>query len=82
MSTSPELGIAAELTVQQRNAQMVERYAAGETLESIGASYGVTRERVRQIVAKLGGATAEESRKHRLAARESASAAARAAFLL
>lgn len=82
MSTSPELGVAAELTVQQRNAQMVERYAGGETLESIGASYGVTRERVRQIVAKLGGATAEESRKQRLAARESASAAGRAAFLL
>ncbi|MDQ0260448.1 hypothetical protein J2W20_002352 [Sinomonas atrocyanea] len=82
MSTSPELGIAAELTFQQRNAQMVERYAAGETLESIGASSGVTRERVRQIVAKLGGATAEESRKQRLAARESASAAGRAAFLL
>ncbi|WP_430297739.1 sigma factor-like helix-turn-helix DNA-binding protein [Sinomonas sp. B1-1] len=82
MSTATDLSTAPELTVQQRNQQMVERYAAGETLESIGSSFGVTRERVRQIVSKLGGTSAEESRKNRLAARESASAAARAAFLL
>jgi len=40
---------------QQRNAEMVRRYEAGETLESIGASLGLTRERVRQIV-RLSGA--------------------------
>lgn len=74
--------MAPGVTTQQRNDQMVERYAAGETLESIGSSYGVTRERVRQIVAKLGGATAEESRLHRIAAREAAITAARAGFLM
>lgn len=37
--------MTSELTTLQRNEQMVERYAAGETLESIGLSYGVTRER-------------------------------------
>ncbi len=30
--------------------QMARRYALGETLEQIGASYGLTRERVRQLI--------------------------------
>lgn len=32
---------------------MVSRFAAGETLEAIGESYGLTRQRVHQIVRKL-----------------------------
>ncbi|MEE1622407.1 sigma factor-like helix-turn-helix DNA-binding protein [Zafaria sp. J156] len=57
---------------QERNQQMLERYLDGETLAAIGEDYGVTRERVRQIVTKLGGPSAEESRAKRIAARQAA----------
>ena len=40
--------------IEQRNAEMVRRYQAGENLASIGASLGFTRERVRQIVKQSG----------------------------
>lgn len=39
---------------RDRQQAIIERFDAGETLESIGDSYGITRERVRQIVAKAG----------------------------
>ena len=68
MTTTPEL------SREQRDAAMVERYADGETLEAIGQSFSITRERVRQIIAKVGGTNAEESRKNRIAAREAATA--------
>lgn len=38
----------------KRNQDMESRYLSGETLQSIGKSYGITRERVRQILAKRG----------------------------
>lgn len=41
-------------TVALRNAEMLRRYAAGETLAGIGATLGYTRERVRQIVKFAG----------------------------
>ena len=66
MTTTPEL------SREQRDAAMVERYSDGETLDAIGQSFGITRERVRQIIAKVGGTNAEESRKNRVAAREAA----------
>lgn len=75
MTTTPEL------SREQRDAAMVERYADGETLDGIGQSFGITRERVRQIIAKVGGTNAEESRKNRIAAREAATKAAHEAFL-
>lgn len=75
MTTTPEL------SREQRDAAMVERYSDGETLDAIGQSFGITRERVRQIIAKVGGASAEESRKKRIAAREAAAKAASEAFL-
>lgn len=75
MTTTPEL------SREQRDAAMVERYSDGETLDAIGQSFGITRERVRQIIAKVGGTNAEESRKNRIAAREAATQAAHAAFL-
>lgn len=75
MTTTPEL------SREQRDAAMVERYSYGETLDAIGQSFGITRERVRQIIAKVGGARAEESRKNRIAAREAAAKAASEAFL-
>jgi transposase len=37
-----------------RNEQMAEYYKRGWTLERIGQKYGITRERVRQIVKKQG----------------------------
>ncbi|MDQ0617349.1 sigma factor-like helix-turn-helix DNA-binding protein [Arthrobacter globiformis] len=75
MTTTPDL------SREQREAAMVERYADGETLDTIGQSFGITRERVRQIIAKVGGTNAEESRKKRIAAREAATRAAHEAFL-
>lgn len=38
----------------ERNAQMVTMYRQGLTLEKIGQTHGMTRERVRQIIKKLG----------------------------
>ena len=37
-----------------RDADMCERYKKGETLKVIGESYGVCRERVRQIIDRYG----------------------------
>jgi hypothetical protein len=45
-----------------RDQDMVYRRALGESLESIGTSYGVSRERVRQIIVKAGGPTAQDAR--------------------
>lgn len=75
MTTTPEL------SREERDDAMVERYADGETLDAIGQSFGVTRERVRQIISKVGSTSAEESRKNRLAAREAATTAARETFM-
>lgn len=65
----------------QRNAILIERYAAGETLDAIGQSFGITRERVRQIIVKAGGTNAEESRQKRMANKELVVRAANLAFL-
>jgi len=42
-----------KLTIQQRNAEMVERRRRGQTLEEIGRYFGLTRERVRQIIKEI-----------------------------
>ncbi|QTG82576.1 sigma factor-like helix-turn-helix DNA-binding protein [Arthrobacter crystallopoietes] len=70
-----------QLTQAQRNAIWVRRYIDGETLEAIGSDYGVTRERVRQIVTKIGGSLAQESRQKRLDARQALARAAAEAFM-
>lgn len=40
--------------LSERNADILSRFSAGETLQAIGERYGLTRERVRQIIAKAG----------------------------
>lgn len=60
---------------------MVARYADGETLDAIGQSFGLTRERVRQIITKVGGTNAEESRRKRMATRETDVKSANETFL-
>lgn len=42
---------------KDRAAEMARRYLGGETLETIGKAFGVTRERVRQILRKTGVAS-------------------------
>lgn len=37
-----------------REGQMAALYAEGKTLQNIGDQFGITRERVRQILARLG----------------------------
>lgn len=39
-------------TKRTRNAEVILRYLQGETLETVGKSWGMTRERVRQIVSR------------------------------
>ena len=39
---------------QKRNADIEARFISGETLQAIGDVYHITRERVRQILAKRG----------------------------
>lgn len=41
-------------TLTERNARIVRRYQDGETMEAIGGDYGITRERVRQILERAG----------------------------
>jgi hypothetical protein len=48
--------------------RMIERRWRGHTLDEIGAEFGVTRERVRQLLKKHGGPSAQEIRDHRAAA--------------
>ena len=66
---------------KSRDALIVQRYEAGDTLEAIGRDLGLTRERVRQIVRQLGGASAEESRAQRALAKEAEERARSAALL-
>lgn len=43
----------------ERSERMANLYKAGKTLEQIGAEFGITRERVRQIIKKHHGLTAK-----------------------
>ena len=60
-----------------RSARIVALYRTGQTLQEIGDGYGISRERVRQIVSKYG-VTAREGGEHaRMERRETAASAAR-----
>lgn len=50
----------AKLFLRNRNREMAELRSSGKSLEEIGAKYGVTRERVRQVLAKIGGPTRQD----------------------
>jgi hypothetical protein len=67
--------------LSERNARILDRYADGATLQEIAADVGLTREGVRQIVVKHGGADAEASRAARQAAKEAVVTQAREVFL-
>lgn len=67
--------------ISERDAAILEQYADGETLEEIGARFAITRERVRQIVVKHGGADAAEARRKRAETRSSDRQTARHALL-
>lgn len=64
-----------------RDSDMVARRTAGESLESIGSAYGLTRERARQIIKKAGGPTAKQARSVVAAAKADAKQAKRDDFL-
>lgn len=70
-----------QLSAEARNALMVARYIEGETLDAIGQDYGVTRERVRQIISKVGGSLAAESRQKRLELAQAATKAVADQFM-
>lgn len=40
--------------ISERNRSMIDRYRSGETLDAIGKSHGISRERVRQILRRAG----------------------------
>lgn len=67
--------------LSERNQRILDRYADGATLQEIGDEIGITREGVRLIVLKHGGADAEASRAARQAAKEAAASQARETFL-
>lgn len=55
------------LDIDPRGQEMSARYLTGETLESIGVDFGLTRERVRQIVRDHGHVSAADARAARQA---------------
>lgn len=63
--------------MRDRDAEMCRAYQAGEVLAVIGARFGVTRERVRQVVAREGIARQSGGVNVRAARRKEALAAAR-----
>lgn len=68
---------------QARAAKMAAMYRAGMTLQQIGDKYGITRERVRQLMAKHEGMTHSGGGQHikAMAKRQKAKAAKEARYL-
>lgn len=42
------------MDTKERNQEMVRRFLAGESMQAIGETYGISRERVRQLLSKRG----------------------------
>ena len=57
-------GLALEPT--SREQQMAALYRSGKTLREIGEQYGITRERVRQLITKFFGIRAPDGGKHKM----------------
>ncbi len=53
MGAKPPIRLGPARDPDERRALMAVRYLAGETLDAIGADFGLTRERVRQILEPL-----------------------------
>lgn len=66
---------------RERDLQILEMRRAGSSLEDIGQRYGFTRERARQIIAKMGGVDRSDVQAVRTAVREEREAALRARVL-
>jgi len=60
-------GAGAPTAPTARSERMAALYKAGKTLEQIGSEYGITRERVRQIINKYHGLTGKHGGKTKLA---------------
>jgi hypothetical protein len=69
-------GLQAEITFSHANRktsptvrtrQMAAMYQSGKTLQEIGEQYGITRERVRQLITKFHGLRAGDGGQHKLA---------------
>jgi hypothetical protein len=56
------VGIRGPSGVERRDAAILAAYQAGETLASIGSTFGLSRERVRQIVKASGAPMPSELR--------------------
>lgn len=52
----------ARTAADKRDAEILTRYHAGESMAAIGMSYGLTRQRVQQIVARRGGGRPRRAR--------------------
>lgn len=59
LSTHPVGWAHEENPMIERSAVMADRYRGGETMNEIGAAFGITRERVRQILRRMGISAAE-----------------------
>lgn len=68
----PDGGVPPAPPAPPHVAEMINRRWRGLTLDEIGAEFGVTRERVRQLLKKYGGPSAEEVRDFRAAEAQTA----------
>ena len=55
---------------ERRDLQIVELYTSGQTMEELGAAFGISRQRVHQIIQRVGGPGAEAARARRREVRE------------